>query len=369
MKLNKTIAQLIVRRTMQIIPNSVNVMDENGIIIASGDVARLNQRHTGAILVLRNNRAIEIDDELAKKWNYEARAGINLPITYLGSNIGVVGISGDPNNVRPYAELVKMAAELIVEQSALLEKERWDRRYKEEFVLQLVRGGLSHKQISQQATFFQLEARAYTVILIKLQSATAENLQLLLAHFEHHFSNIATAVVDLDKVILIYPLTHNLDALKRSKILLELIPNTLSIGNYRIVVGMSVSTLSQLDFAYQTALQTLNYVEGIHSKKILHFFLDYKLPALLADFVHSWQGKELLAPFHTLIEHDDCRLLLKTLQQYFLSNCDLSHASQKLFIHPNTLRYRLNKIEQITSLFFNKIDDKFILFLGAVSLK
>ena len=369
MKLNKSIAQLIVRRTMQIIPNSVNVMDENGVIIASGDATRLNQRHTGAILVLRNNRSIEIDDALAKKWNYEAKAGINLPITYLGAGIGVVGISGDPNNVRPYAELVKMAAELIVEQSALLEKERWDRRYKEEFVLQLIKGGLSHKQISQQAIFFQLEAATYTVILIKLQSSTAENLQLLLAHLEHHFPDIATAVVDLDKIILIYPLKSNLENLKKSKVLFELIPHNQSIGDYKIVVGMFVSTLLQLDFAYQTALQTLNYVEGIHAKKGLYFFSDYKLPALFADFTHSWQGKELLTPFHILIEHEDCRLLLKTLQQYFLSNCDLAHASQKLFIHPNTLRYRLNKIEQITSLLFNKIEDKFILFLGAMCLK
>ena len=155
----------------------------------------------------------------------------------------------------------------------------------------------------------------------------------------------------------------------QSKVLFELIPHNQSIGDYKIVVGMFVSTLLQLDFAYQTALQTLNYVEGIHAKKGLYFFSDYKLPALFADFTHSWQGKELLTPFHILIEHEDCRLLLKTLQQYFLSNCDLAHASQKLFIHPNTLRYRLNKIEQITSLLFNKIEDKFILFLGAMCLK
>lgn len=67
MKLSKTTAQQIVRRTMQIIPHSVNVMDENGIIIASGDPKRLNQHHTGAVLVLRRNQAVEIDENLAKQ--------------------------------------------------------------------------------------------------------------------------------------------------------------------------------------------------------------------------------------------------------------------------------------------------------------
>lgn len=368
MKLNKKTAQLIVRRAMQIIPNSVNVMDENGVIIASGDVSRLNQRHTGAVLVLRKNQAVEIDENLAKQWNYEARAGINLPITYLGSSIGVVGISGEPNSVRPYAELVKMAAELIVEQSAQLEKERWDRRYKEEFVLQLVKGGLTPEKIDQQATFFHLEtAHSYTVILIKLQTATAENLQLLLAHFEHHFPQMATAVIDLDKIILIYPLKDSLENLKKNKVLSEFVPHQQSIHDYKIVVGSVVPALSALEFAYQTALQTLNYVEKIRSKKAVHFFTDDKLPALLADFAHSWQARELLAQIQPLVAGDP--VLKKTLQQYFLSNCDLAHTSQKLFIHPNTLRYRLTKIEQITSLSFNKIDEKFILYLGAMWLK
>ena len=49
-KLNTAIAQKIVQRTMKIIENSVNVMDENGIIIASGNPSRLNQKHTGAVL-------------------------------------------------------------------------------------------------------------------------------------------------------------------------------------------------------------------------------------------------------------------------------------------------------------------------------
>ena len=48
MKLNNVLAQGIVKRAMQIIPYSVNVMDENGVIIASGDICRLGQRHLGS---------------------------------------------------------------------------------------------------------------------------------------------------------------------------------------------------------------------------------------------------------------------------------------------------------------------------------
>ena len=114
MKISKTTAQNIVNRAMKVIGKSVNVMDERGIIIASGNAGRLGQRHPGAPLALRDNKIVEIDRELAEQWRYEALPGINLPITYLGKPLGVVGISGVPAEVRPYAELVKMTADMII---------------------------------------------------------------------------------------------------------------------------------------------------------------------------------------------------------------------------------------------------------------
>ncbi|MDH2997560.1 hypothetical protein A1D22_07475 [Pasteurellaceae bacterium LFhippo2] len=366
MKLNQAIAQKIVQRAMQIIPNSVNVMNDEGIIIASGDPSRLNQRHIGAIMALRHNKLIEITDELAQQWNYEARAGINVPIMYGGQNIGVVGVSGELESVRQYAELVKMAAELIVEQVAVLEKERWERRYKEEFVLQLVKQGLDTSQIGQQAVFFGLKIlKSYVVVIIKLMRATQDNLHQLLAHLEQNHPSLATAVIDLDKIILLHPIEQHNEF--KPKALSRYLPNSMANTDYRIVIGHKVANLHELPFSYQTALHCLQYIELIHSKKQTISFDDFRVPALLSDFLKSWQGKEMISPLSSLWKQDEKGILRKTLQQYFLSNCDLAQTSEKLFIHPNTLRYRLDKIEHITSLSFNKIEDKFTLYLGSLS--
>ncbi|MFC0309861.1 PucR family transcriptional regulator, partial [Gallibacterium trehalosifermentans] len=80
----------------------------------------------------------------------------------------------------------------------------------------------------------------------------------------------------------------------------------------------------------------------------------------------SWQAQELLKPIQELEKHSHTYQLRKTLQQYFLSNCDLTLTSEKLFIHTNTLRYRLKKIEQLTHLKFNDINDLFILYLSTI---
>lgn len=362
MKLNTAIANMIVKRTMQIIPNSVNVMDENGIIIASGDPKRLHQRHTGAVLTLRKNQIIEVDEQLAKLWNYEAKEGINLPLSYLGSNVGVIGISGNPKEVRQYAQLVKMAAELIMEQSFRLEQDRWQRRYKEEFIRELLKGELSEQQIHEQAAFFDIELnQSFSVILLKVLEPTADKLQTLLAYFEHHNPKLLTAVIGRDRIALLKATPESPPLHKK-----EIIDFSHADIHFKLIIGLKVNTLSQTHISYQTACYALEYIEKIQSKKQLIQFSDVKLPALFQNFSHTWQADILFANFKKLLEQDEKQLLIKTLQHYFLANCDPVHASQKLFVHPNTLRYRLSKIEHITSLSFNKIEEKFILYLGTM---
>ena len=47
MQLNERLARQIVARAMKILSFSVNVMDERGLIIASGNPERIHQRHEG----------------------------------------------------------------------------------------------------------------------------------------------------------------------------------------------------------------------------------------------------------------------------------------------------------------------------------
>ena len=148
MQLNDTLARQIVSRAMKILSFSVNVMDEHGLIIASGNPERLHQRHEGAVLALTENRVVEISEATARQLK-GVRPGINLPIAYQGELLGVIGISGDPEEVRAYAELVRMTAELILEQAALTEQLQWDKRHKEELVLQLIRGEGRVDQLQQ----------------------------------------------------------------------------------------------------------------------------------------------------------------------------------------------------------------------------
>ena len=54
--LTKGIAQEIVNRTMQILNYNINVMDEYGVIVGSGDKDRIGEIHAGALLMIEQKK-------------------------------------------------------------------------------------------------------------------------------------------------------------------------------------------------------------------------------------------------------------------------------------------------------------------------
>ena len=112
--LDTRLAQEIVTRTMKIIPFNVNVMDARGTIIGSGERSRIGELHAGAQLAIAQKRTVEVDTG-AMRAMAGARPGVNLLLTVRGEICGVVGLTGDPEAVRQFGELVRMTAEMILE--------------------------------------------------------------------------------------------------------------------------------------------------------------------------------------------------------------------------------------------------------------
>lgn len=84
---------------------TVNVMDTNAIIIASSDPKRVGTFHQGAFEVISSGKTVYINKEEVNEYP-GAREGINLPIVIDDKLVGVVGIYGDPDNVKDAANLL-----------------------------------------------------------------------------------------------------------------------------------------------------------------------------------------------------------------------------------------------------------------------
>lgn len=98
--LKEDTARQIVQRAMSIIDYSVNVMNEHGVIIASGDPRRLHQRHEGAVLALTENRMVMIDEAVAGRLK-GVKPGINLPIIFVSGWWALLEFRVNPIKCRP----------------------------------------------------------------------------------------------------------------------------------------------------------------------------------------------------------------------------------------------------------------------------
>ncbi|MDD1791965.1 helix-turn-helix domain-containing protein [Enterovibrio sp. ZSDZ42] len=375
MQLNTMIARQIVERTMKIIGHSVNVMDERGLIIGSGDPSRLHQRHEGALLTLAENRIVEIDEATSNSLK-GVKPGINLPVMFNNKAIGVVGISGLPDQVRNYGELVKMTAELIVEQAAFISQMQWDKRHREELVLQLINESeLNNQQLLSIARGLDLDLEQPRVAaVVKLLPRDAETLSLEhLQSMVHMLENperdnlVGISSVSRHEIVVLKPITtehgewSQQSEHKKVKKLLKRISDQKSF-HVQIAYGGYFPSLKGLSRSYQTASATL--AAGQHQGSVL-FYENHTLPVLLSAMPdNDWRTRQLHEPMLALIKNDTRGTLTKTLIAFFDQNCDLVQTCESLHIHRNTLRYRLQQINQATSLNINQLEGKTLLYLS-----
>ncbi|HBV40851.1 MAG TPA: carbohydrate diacid regulon transcriptional regulator CdaR, partial [Erwinia sp.] len=159
------LAQEIVARTMKIIDSNVNVMDARGRIIGSGDRERIGEMHEGALLALSQARIVDIDEAVARHL-HGVRPGINLPMRIDGEIVGVIGLTGEPEFLRHYGELVCMTAEMMLEQARLLHMLAQDSRLREELVLNLIRSDTLSPALTEWAQRLRIDLNQPRVVAV-----------------------------------------------------------------------------------------------------------------------------------------------------------------------------------------------------------
>jgi carbohydrate diacid regulator len=88
------------------------------------------------------------------------------------------------------------------------------------------------------------------------------------------------------------------------------------------------------------------------------------LPVLLDSLRGGWQAKELMRPLGRLRAMDSNGIFRKTLYSWFCYNLQNTVTANALYIHKNTLEYRLRRISDITGLNLSRVDDRLLLYIA-----
>lgn len=373
--LDARLAQEIVARTMKIIDSNVNVMDARGRIIGSGDRERIGELHEGALLALSQARVVDIDDAVAKHL-HGVRPGINLPLRIDGDIVGVIGLTGDPATLRHYGELVCMTAEMMLEQARLLHMLAQDSRLREELVLNLIRSDTLSPALIEWAQRLGIDLNQPRVVAVVevdsgqlgVDSAMSElqQLQTLLTTPER--DNLI-AIVSLTEMVVLKPALNahgRYDQDEHRRRVDQLLLRMKESGHLRmrIALGNYFTGPGSIARSYRTARTTLMVGKQRMPDSRSYFYQDLVLPVLLDSLRGGWQANELSRPLARLKSMDSNGLLRRTLVAWFSHNVQPSLTARALFIHRNTLEYRLNRISELTGLDLSSFDDRLLLYVA-----
>ncbi len=165
--------------------------------------------------------------------------------------------------------------------------------------------------------------------------------------------------IDNAKIVLIksatVPFTREA-TLKIAKSVVETLSSELMMQVY-VGIGTQVESITDIARSYSEAQIALEIGRAFDGDKYILSYdnlgigrLIYQLPRKLCElFMDEIFKKESIDS----LDHET----LQTINKFFENNLNVSETSRQLFVHRNTLVYRLDKIERLTGLDLRKFDD------------
>ena len=189
-----------------------------------------------------------------------------------------------------------------------------------------------------------------------------------LNHFTHVFTN------QLKIIVLIGSNGKGKDLLTDSAN--DLTNTVLSQFNDKKVfpgIGNEYSSILQLRKSYLEALEVINAAKFIGEPEQLPFQYSklgiFRYLEMISN--HHAKTNYINTDLEILQKKDleSQTKLLQTLEIYLLNNCRIKPTSEQLYIHTNTLKYRLNQITDLTSIDFDDFHSRMQLYIDLQLIK
>ncbi|WP_010238209.1 sugar diacid recognition domain-containing protein [Clostridium arbusti] len=377
--LSRELAESIIDRTMKVVKNNINIMDENGIIIASGDKSRIGTVHEGAIIAIERKSQFNIDEKQSKNLNGVCE-GTNLIIRFQNKIVGVIGITGKPRAVLGYGKLIKLTAEMMIEQEYVMKNLEFNNRIKEELMMALIYNKQSNSSMLENyIKKFKIPydyPMSIFIFEVQLKDISSENdlnlLKSIIILLEGILKESLVASIDSKTIVVLYKHTYRYNKFVDYKRKIQEIYNKIynKIGvKIKISVGKTYNKLFETYRSFNIAKETLLFGKKMHPNDDIYFFDTLKYEMLLLQNNTNWKINELKDTYDAIASSDKDGELRETLKIFIKENGELNNVSNKLFIHRNTLNYRLNKIYKLTNMNPKKYTDLFWLYCAIINPK
>ena len=339
-----------IKEVGQILDRTVGIMDTSGLVIACTDASWEGTEDSSVRAVLLS------DDFIA------SNAGKTYIKIQVGDQTQYIGfISGTDVTSRTYLELISQWIRAAL-------RERNTDAERETFIKNILLENELPGDIPLKSREFKVPyAVRRIVFLIRVaQSEGPSCVEILHNLFPDRKTHYVLAM-DEETIVLLSDLGDNYDVSveETSKTILDNL-NTESMSRVFIGIGMAAETMKDAAKSYREATMALRVGSILENDRYVMRYdklglgrLIYQLPPTLCnmflDEVFPKGAYEAL----------DSETLL-TISKFFENNLNGSETSRRLFVHRNTLVYRLDKVQKITGLDLRSFDDAVLFKLASM---
>lgn len=346
--------QTIINQIQETVDRVVGVVNEKDTVIACGDLSKIGSNKTISIFNNAKNKSDTLcDDEFTYKiFNFQPN------LKY------IIFVEGIDKIAAQYANIVS----IMIKNS----KKYYDEKHnKNDFIRNIVLNNILPSDIYVKAREFNLKVEVNRVtFLIKVDSINSTLAYEILNEFFVKKNKDFIFNLNSNEIALIKELSTKNNGENLNKMAEEILAVLKTKISSKIFIGISsqVDSIKQLEQSFKEASIALNIGEIFNNSETIVNYnklgicrIIYQLPTTLCDTFLKEVFKKM--PLESLDKET-----FATIYSFFENNLNVSETSKKLFIHRNTLVYRLEKIKRLTGLDLRKFEDA-IIFKIAIMVK
>lgn len=335
--------QKVLDKVARNIQLTTDIVDTAGMIVASSDKKRVGQID----LAVRDYNTV--NDKLVFVYNGRTymRFEVDKALIYYIVMDGVSKVS------RNYCMLIASIIELYL-------KSNMQKLNREEVIRRIILEQVSDSELQELVREYKLEPqRARCVFVIRTASMEAEKVyKLLLKVFPKSQGDILI-LFDSRTVILVKLILDEMDEDELEQMAVAMEETVLNETAIKIYIGIGETKLSifQLRESYLEAIRAIEVGIMYNIKGRIYRYDRLLLERFLYDIPPYISQK-----YSQIIFNDDAKKLLNdeminTINTFFENNLNLSETARQLYIHRNTLVYRLDKIQKTLGLDLRNFHD------------
>ena len=333
--------QTLLHQMKDVIGRTIGVIDENGIVIACSELSKIG----------------ESKQRIREELSYASDAVVYEGYTYRFINASekndcICFVEGDDSHAGSMAELLA----IFLGNMKSLYDEKYD---KGSFIKSIILDNILPSDIyikSNELHFSNDEHRV--VIVVKFQSPCATPPYEIIQEITGQSEKDYVINISEQDVVVVKEINRDADFSEINDFASSIIADVQKKHGIKVLIGISsvVDNLKDLARAYKEARIAFEVGKVFDVEKPVISYenlgigrLIYQLPTTLCEIFLSEVFKK------GSLESLD-RETLMTVQSFFENNLNVSETSRKLFVHRNTLVYRLEKIRKLSGLDLREFD-------------